>query len=402
MLWRLIIRKQVKLRDHHEKRLPVTSMKSLPELKTSRESDGSLQLHLSGEWTMESPLPDATELTDRLSAGPSVHRLGFDSRGITAWDSGLLIFLVQVADTCRNQNIEIDPGGLPSGAARLLHLAYAVPERKGARRETRRHSFLYEVGTDAIEGLRTTGEFIAFLGEAIIAMGRLVRGKAVYQRAELWRIMQETGAQALPIVSLVSFLVGVILAFVGAVQLQQFGAGIYVADLVGIAMVREMGAIMTGIIMAGRTGASFAAELGSMTVNQEIDALNTSGFSPMEFLVLPRMLALMLMVPLLAVYADLMGILGGALVAVPVLDLGGSQYFLELYKAVGTTDFAVGLFMAAVYGVIVAVVGCLRGITCGRSAQAVGHATTAAVVASIVLIVVSCAVMTVLFNALGI
>ena len=377
-------------------------MESPPELKTSRQPDGTLQLQLSGAWTLESPLPAAAELTDRLSAGPSVRRLGFDSRGVTAWDSGLLIFLVQLADACRNRKIEIDPGGLPAGAARLLHLAYAVPERKGARREARRHSFLYEVGTDVIGGLRTTGEFIAFLGEAVIAMGRLVRGKAVYQRSELWRIMQEAGAQALPIVSLVSFLVGVILAFVGAVQLQQFGAGIYVADLVGIAMVREMGAIMTGIIMAGRTGAAFAAELGSMTVNQEIDALKTSGFSPMEFLVLPRMLALMLMVPLLAVYADLMGVLGGALVAVPVLDLGVRQYFLELYQAVGITDFAAGLFMAAVYGVIVAVVGCLRGITCGRSAQAVGRATTAAVVASIVLIVVSCAVMTVLFNALGI
>jgi len=228
-----------------------------------------------------------------------------------------------------------------------------------------------------------------------------IRGKAVYQRSQLWNIMQNTGAQALPIVSLVSLLVGLILAFVGAVELKEFGAGVYMADLVGIAMTREMGAIMTGIIMAGRTGAAFAAELGSMTVNQEIDALQTAGFSTMEFLVLPRMVALMLMMPLLTVYADVMGILGGLLVAIPVLDMDAGQYFMEIYKAVSVADFLAGIFMASVYGVIVAVVGCMRGISCGRSAQAVGTATTSAVVSSIVLIVVACAIMTVLFNALG-
>jgi len=377
-------------------------MKSPPELKTARRPDGSLQLRLAGAWTLESDIPETAGLTEQIAAAGSVRRLVFDTAGVTAWDSGLLTFLVSLEDYCRQKKIAIDPAGLPEGVAKLLHLAYAVPERKGARRETRKRSFLYDVGVDVMDGVRTTGEFIAFLGAAVIALGKLLRGKAVYQRSELWRIVQESGAQALPIVSLVSFLVGLILAFVGAVQLQQFGAGIYVADLVGIAMTREMGAIMAGIIMAGRTGAAFAAELGSMTVNQEIDALKTSGFSPMEFLVLPRMLALMLMMPLLAVYADLMGILGGALVAVPILDLSASQYFAEVYKAVNPADFGAGIFMAAVYGVIVAVVGCLRGITCGRSAQAVGGATTSAVVSTIVLIVVSCAIMTVLFNALGI
>lgn len=373
-----------------------------PEVTTEVLTDGNVLFHLSGAWTLDTDMPDSTGLAARIHTSGPISCVSFDTVQVTAWDSGLLIFLFALEEHCRQKKIRVDLSGLSDGVVRLMHLAHAVPERKGARREVSRHSFVYDVGVDVMDGIRTTGEFVAFLGAALIAMVRLVKGRAVYQRSELWRIMQECGARALPIISLVSFLVGLILAFVGAVELQKFGAGIFVADLVGIAMTREMGAIMAGIIMAGRTGAAFAAEIGSMTVNQEIDALKTSGFSPMEFLVLPRMLALMLMMPLLAVYADLMGIIGGSVVAVSVLDLTPSQYFMEIYKAVSIADFVAGIVMGAVFGIIVAVVGCLRGITCGRSAQAVGSATTSAVVSSIVLIVVACAIMTVMFNTLGI
>jgi phospholipid/cholesterol/gamma-HCH transport system permease protein len=162
---------------------------------------------------------------------------------------------------------------------------------------------------------------LAFIGEAFVAFLKLFTGKARFQRRDLWVIFQETGVQALPIVSLISLLVGLILAFVGAVQLRMFGAQIFVADLVGIGMVRVLGAVMTGVIMAGRTGAAFAGELGTMQVNEEIDALQTLGIPPMEFLVLPRMLALMLMMPLLCLYADLMGLLGGLIVGVGMLNL---------------------------------------------------------------------------------
>lgn len=369
-----------------------------PEINYINQADSSLLLQMTGSWTLDGDIPDTSGPVEKIGFTGVV---SFDCKKVTAWDSGLLIFLTPLADYCRENTIKINPAGLPDGVEQLLELAYAVPERKGARRSVGKSSFLHDVGMDVINGVRAIGEFISFFGDCLIAMGKMIRGKAVYQRSELWRIMQETGAQALPIVSLVSLLVGLILAFVGAVELKEFGAGVYMADLVGIAMTREMGAIMTGIIMAGRTGAAFAAELGSMTVNQEIDALQTAGFSTMEFLVLPRMVALMLMMPLLTIYADLMGILGGVLVAVPILDIKASQYFIEVYKAVSIADFLAGIFMASVYGVIVAVVGCLRGITCGRSAQAVGTATTSAVVSAIVMIVVACAVMTVLFNALG-
>ena len=195
---------------------------------------------------------------------------------------------------------------------------------------------------------------------------------------------------------------GLIIAFTGAIQMKKFGAQIYVADLVGIAMVRLMAAIMTGIVMAGRTGGAFAAQLGTMQVNEEIDALQTLGISPMEFLVLPRMVALGLMMPPLCLYANFMGILGGMVVAVWMLDIGFMQYYHETAAAVGLWNLGIGLFSGFVFGIIVALAGCMRGMQCGRSASAVGDAATSAVVTAIVGIILATAVITLLCNFLGI
>jgi phospholipid/cholesterol/gamma-HCH transport system permease protein len=203
-------------------------------------------------------------------------------------------------------------------------------------------------------------------------------------------------------VILISLLVGLILAFIGAIQLMMFGAQIYVANLVAVAMVRVMGAVMAAVIMAGRTGAAFAAQLGTMQVNEEIDALKTLGISPMEFLVLPRMLALVIMMPLLCVYADIMGIIGGMIVGIGMLDLGLVEYLHQTRASLSLSFFWIGLFYAAVFGVLIALAGCLRGMQCGRSALAVGEATTSAVVTAIVAIVVATAVITYGFSVLGI
>lgn len=188
----------------------------------------------------------------------------------------------------------------------------------------------------------------------------------------------------------------------GAVQLRQFGAQIYVADLVGLAMAREMGPMMAAIIVAGRTGAAFAAQLGTMQVNEEIDAFKTLGIPPMEFLVMPRMLALMLMMPLLTLYANLVGILGGAVVGIGMLDLGVLQYYYQTQSAVTLLDFGTGLIKSILFGALVAIAGCLRGIQCGRSSAAVGIAATSAVVTGIVCVIVTDAIFAVLFNVLGI
>jgi phospholipid/cholesterol/gamma-HCH transport system permease protein len=188
----------------------------------------------------------------------------------------------------------------------------------------------------------------------------------------------------------------------GAVQLAQFGAQIFIANLVGLGMVREMGALMTGIIMAGRTGAAFAAQLGTMQVNEEIDAFRTLGIAPIDFLVLPRMLALILVMPLLVLYSDLVGILAGLLVSVLAFDIGVFEYYQQTIRALDLRHIAVGLSKGTVYGILIAFAGCLRGMQCGRSAQAVGQATTSAVVTSIVMIVVAASVMTIIFQQLGI
>jgi phospholipid/cholesterol/gamma-HCH transport system permease protein len=277
-----------------------------------------------------------------------------------------------------------------------------VPERAGARRDAARESFLTRIGRETIALVQASGEVVAFFGEVTIAFGRLLRGKARFRRSDLMVVLQEVGAQALPIVSLISFLVGVILAFLGSIQLLQFGAQIYVADLVGIGMARDMAAMMVGIILAGRTGAAFAAQLGTMQVNEEIDALATLGLSPMDFLVLPRVLALIVMTPLLCLYANLMGLLGGAFVGVSFLDLPAVTYLQETQYALQPADFTGGLIKSAVYGIVVAVAGCLRGMQCGRSSAAVGQATTSAVVTSIVFIVISMAILTLIYNALGV
>lgn len=372
------------------------------EMSFSRPADDTLVVRLSGSWRMQDGLPSAAEVQKQVESGRRVKRVAFDGQSITAWDSGLVTFLVKILAQNRQNQIETDQAGLPEGVRRLLALATAVPEREGAARKAKRIPLLARIGTDTIAAVGAARNMVEFLGEAVLAFLMLLRGKARFRRSDLTLIIQECGAGALGIVSLITFLVGLILAFTGAVQLRQFGAEIYVADLVGIGMTREMGALMAGIIMAGRTGAAFAAQLGTMQVNEEIDALTTLGISPMQFLVLPRMLALVLMMPLLTLYGDLLGILGGLAVGTGVLNLSLTEYFIETQKAVGLNSFAVGLVKSVVFGVIIAIAGCLRGMQCGRSAQAVGEATTSAVVMAIVSIIAADGIFAVITDALGV
>jgi phospholipid/cholesterol/gamma-HCH transport system permease protein len=372
------------------------------EMTLEQPSTDTMKVVLSGEWQLGGELPGADKVQQGLESRPAVRHLVFDTEKLTHWDSGLLIFLVNVYAYCTRQHISLNSDGLPEGAKKLLELAAAVPEKKDARKAEGRVPFLAQLGNQTVDFFQAAGDLLEFLGETVIAVLRLLRGKAQYRPADLWLIMQATSAQAVPIVSLISFLVGLILAFIGAIQLQLFGAQIYVADLVGIAMVRLMAAIMTGIVMAGRTGGAFAAQLGTMQVNQEIDALKTLGISPMEFLVLPRMLALALMMPLLCLYANFMGILGGMVVGVWMLDIGFIQYYNETARAVGLWNLGIGIFSGFVFGIIVALSGCMRGMQCGRSASAVGDAATSAVVTAIVGIILSTALITIVCNILGI
>ena len=372
------------------------------ELRCSRSTEDTLLVQFTGPWTIQAGVPAVSEVQQQLDAAPQVQRLAFDTQALTAWDSGLLTFLCLVIGQSRQRHIVVDQSGLPEGVQRLLALAAAVPEREGTRRSAQQLPWLAGIGTAVLDGWRGAWTMVDFLGQAVCSLGRLVMGKARFRRADLLLFLQECGAQALGIVTLISFLIGLILAFMGAMQLRQFGAEIYVADLVGLGMTREMGAVMTGIIIAGRTGAAFAAQLGTMQVNEEIDALVTMGIPPMDFLVLPRMLALIVMMPLLCIYADMMGMLAGVLIGTSVLDLSLVEYMNETRYAVDLVDCALGVFKSAVFGALVALAGCLRGMQCGRSAAAVGAATTSAVVTGIVWIIASDGMFAVITERLGI
>jgi phospholipid/cholesterol/gamma-HCH transport system permease protein len=372
------------------------------ELSLNLSGEDRLIVQVGGDWRIDQELPSVDQIQKQLESGPGLHRIAFDTTNLMGWDSSLLTFLTKLVKQCAQRKVVVEGAGLPQGIQRLLKLAAAVPEKKDTGKGAARASFLARIGESAISFVQSTNEMLAFIGEAFVVFAKLLAGKARFRRSDFILVIQECGAQALPIVSLISVLVGLILAFVGAVQLMMFGAQIYVANLVGIAMVRVMGAVMTGIIMAGRTGASFAAQLGTMQVNEELDALTTLGISPMEYLVLPRMLALCLMMPLLCLYADLMSILGGMIVGVGMLDLNPVAYFNQTRAAVSLGDFFIGLFHSAVFGILVALAGCLRGMQCGRSASAVGEATTSAVVTGIISIIVATAIITIMCNVLGI
>jgi phospholipid/cholesterol/gamma-HCH transport system permease protein len=371
------------------------------EIIVNYPADNVLELILSGQWNVAEKLPSTEQVFDQLQSSP-VKKIIFDSRNIAGWDSGLLTFVRRLRTQTAEKAIVLDISGLPQGAQRLLALAAAVPEKTDARISQKRRPFLAILGEEVVDLYRSTGNLLSFIGAASLALLRFIAGKATFRFTDFLLMLETCGGQALPIVSLISFLVGLILAFIGAIQLALFGAEIYVADLVGIAMVRLMAAIMTGIVMAGRTGGAFAAQLGTMQVNQEIDALRTMGISPMEFLVLPRMLALMIMMPLLCLYANIMGIFGGMVVGVYILDISFIQYVNETVKAVRFWDFVIGLFSGFLFGVIVALAGCMRGMECGKSASAVGDAATSAVVTAIVGIILTTAMITVTCNILGI
>jgi phospholipid/cholesterol/gamma-HCH transport system permease protein len=373
-----------------------------PTFECRRPTRRLVVIRFVGTWMMDAEIPAFQELQNAIGDASQTDTLAFDTKRLAGWDSQFLTTILKIHHYCQAGDIAFDGEGLPDGARRMLKLATAVPERQGARRPTVRQGVLVRAGQAAIAIGQALGEFVAFTGEIALAFVRLFSGRARFPRRDFGVLLQNCGSQALPIVSLISVLVGLILAFVGAVQLRMFGAQIFVANLVGLGMAREMGAMMAAVIMAGRTGAAFAAQLGTMQVNEEIDALVTMGISPIDYLVLPRTLALVLMMPLLCLYANFMGILGGVIVGTGLLDLPLKQYLLQTQQAVGLNDFAVGLVKSAIFGVIVAMAGCLRGMQCGRSAMAVGAAATSAGVTAIVYIVVSDALITVICDIIGV
>ena len=372
-----------------------------PRLAARRGERGVVVVEIAGDWLGRKFLPDVAPVDKELAVG-GVSALEFEAKQLGRWDSALMARVLAIGDLCAKGNIEFRKTNLPDGLAKLIALAEAVPEKTGAAREDAKKTFLQRVGESSLDAWNGGAAMLSFMGESVLALLNMLRGRAQFRWSDTLMVIQQCGPEALGIVALINFLIGLILAFVGATELTQFGASIYAADLVAIATVREMACIMTGIIMCGRTGAAFAAQLGTMKVNQEIEAFQTFGISPFEFLVLPRMLALILMMPLLCVFADLISIAGGFLVSTLTLSITPALYLHRTVEAISLVNFLLGISKGAFFGVLVALTGCLRGMQCGTNAAAVGEATTSAVVTGITGIIASDGIFAVICNALNI
>ncbi|MDY7220063.1 ABC transporter permease [Denitrificimonas sp. JX-1] len=355
-------------------------------------------LQVSGHWTLEQRKPELVDVWRR--GGRLPEQVGVQI-AVEAWDSSLLALLRRLQRLAGEHKVTLDMQGLPDGVERLLEMA-ATPSTQAQAADNPEYGWVSRIRLHTISVGRAVARACTFVGEVVQALGRLMVGKARMRMIDFWMALQQCGPGALPIVALIAILIGLILAFVGAVQLEAFGAQLYIANMVSIGMTREMGALMTAVIMAGRTGAAYAAEIGSMQANEEIDALKTFGFPPLEFLILPRLLALLVSMPILTVFADFLGIFGGFVIGSGLFDISAAQYINQSLEMLTLTDFLIGLFKSLVFAVLIGLIGCYYGLSCGRNAQAVGQATTNAVVSIIVALVVSDALITLICTQLGI
>ncbi len=374
--------------------------RSEPELVVTENDSPHVHAAFRGDWVQGQACESFDTFRQRLQ-GRQLTQLTIDGAQLGQWDSILMAFLLQCFNYCREAGIEFQAQGLPPGAQRLLDVATAVPPHTTDESAGKSRWSALDPGELWRSITGSLSESLGFIGEMALALGRLALGRANTRMVDFRHFCYQAGPDAFAIISLTSVLVGMILGYLGAAQLRQFGAEIYVADLVVIGMLREMGVLMTAVVMAGRTGAAYAAQLGTMQTNEEIDAITTMGVSPMEFLVLPRLLALVVIMPLLTVYANLLGMIGGGLVAAG-MGVAPAQYIEQGQGALSLTHLWVGVFKSVVFALLIAVAGCRAGINSGRSSAAVGEAATAAVVTAIVYLIISDAAINILFQQLGI
>lgn len=361
---------------------------------TLRPLGDRLELALGGEWRITGNVPRWTPPDSPEKPATVACQI---EEGLF-WDSSLVFYLSTARAWCAANQVAFETAGLP---ANLLTLLGQLDSAGSTPTKERGVGVLSLVGLGAQDLVAQFTGLAHFVGECSISAVRLVRNPQLFRWKDCLDEMQQCGAMALPIVSLVSFLVGVTLAYTAAIILRLFGGDIWVADLIGLSVTREMGAVMTGVVLAGRTGAAYAAHLGNMKANEEIDALSTLGVEPVDFLVVPRMVALALMTPLLALYANLLGILGGMIIALSILSIPPTAYWVELVSIVDLSDVTTGLIKASVFGLIIGMSGCLRGLQADRSAAGVGRAATSAVVTAIILMVIADALFAVIFNIVG-
>ena len=325
-------------------------------------------------------------------------RIDFDMTRVEAIDGGTMALLVHHRSDLAARGVRAEFVGAGENVQALIHL-YKGDIRAKKRVRQRAESTFSQVGRSTIAFFVELRVILGFLGNSVLAAFGLLKEPRTGNWKQLLPTMERTGADAVPIVVLINFLVGFVMGFQGATQLKQFGANLYVADLVGLSITRELGPLMTAIILCGRSGAAFAAELGSMAVSEEIDALRTMGFGPIRYLVLPRMLALMLVMPLLTLLGDLVGMIGGLVVGITSLGLTVGGYLSETQKAVSMWDVFSGLVKSVVFAIAISLIACQQGMATTGGAEGVGRRTTSSVVTTLFALIVIDAGFTVFFHA---
>ncbi len=398
-------RNAVPIRQDADHRPPVETREQMSERTSVTEAaietaPGSARVRLSGAWTTGQLA--ALEARVQEFAWPAGPTVSLDAGGIVALDTGgawllqrILRQLAADGKQARLEGLRSEFGGLHDLVSeRLQQLAEVHPPRPPG--------FLEGIGRNSWAHVEQAGALLAFIGETLVAILRTLLRPARIRWAALFANLEQAGVNALPIVGLLSFLLGIVIAYQGGVQLRSYGANIFIVELVSLTMLRELAPMMAAIIVAGRTGSAFTAQIGTMQVTEEIDALRTIGISPMDLLVLPKLFGLMLALPLLAVFADAMGVLGGMVMASVILDVSFSDFLDRIPQTVSLTSFLIGVGKAPVFAAIIAMVGCFQGFQVHGGADSVGRQTTVSVVQSIFLVIVADAGFSILFSWMGI
>ena len=369
---------------------------------SAEREQGGLRLAAGGLWDIRHAAALDADL--RLFAPEGGTPVTIDLSAVSRLDTAGAWLAYRTAKTLREQGLAVEfVNTRPEHQAMLDSVAASdQPCEIEPRRLNPLIWLLGHLGRGTLDALEEGRQQLGFLGLTLLTMARVARHPGRLRFTSLVFHMEKVGLDALPIVGLISLLIGVVLAYQGATQLQRFGAEIFVVDLIAVSVLREIGILLTAIVIAGRSGSAFTAEIGSMIVHEEVDAMRALGLDPMELLVLPRVLALMLTLPMLAFFADIMGLAGGFLMSWMALDIAPALFFERLHSSLGPWTFWVGIIKAPVFAFLIAMVGCLEGLRVSRSAESVGRQTTRSVVTSIFLVIIVDAIFSIFFATIGI
>lgn len=372
---------------------------------TRRSEANWLAVELSGAWITETVAAREQDMTDLVNSQDirSSQHVVLDLSDVEALDTAGAWVVERTANGLRDRGFQVEVAGAEGARKELLDVVAKTSQPEAVPPGMRGLGGLVErLGRGTVELGRDARDLLSFLGLCIIATGRSLLHPKRLRIVSLVNQIDQVGFRALPIVGLLAFLIGVVVSYQGAGQLARFGAQIFTVNLLGVSVLREMGILITAIIVAGRSGSAFTAQIGTMKVNQEVDAMRTIGLDPVEILVLPRILALVLVLPLLTVYANFMALMGGAVMAMAQLDIDPNQFISQLHDAVSVGSFGVGLIKAPVFAFVIALVGCFEGLRVGGDAESVGRQTTRAVVEAIFLVIVLDAFFSIFFTLIGV